>query len=195
VYHVELTQFPHVARAFNLTAEELSDKVLNAWRRGDAIELGDHHYDPSKARITIYEGRELRADELGMGRGWPNAERTGEDVTEHVLAEGAPAAGPSGTPLPALEQFKYDVLAQCGDGRIGLHQVMWMANSQYPGYRVSDRLALAERAVWELLHQGRLRMFSSSGVIDRSQWEATLLSWETWADPRAPATLLEATGR
>jgi hypothetical protein len=76
-----------------------------------------------------------------------------------------------------------------------MHQVMWLANAEYGGWRVSDRMALAEQAVWELLHQGRLRMLGADGdtPVDPSQWERIVLSWETWADPRAPSVLLEPT--
>lgn len=33
MFHVQLRQFPHLARAFNLTAEELHSRVLDLGRR------------------------------------------------------------------------------------------------------------------------------------------------------------------
>jgi hypothetical protein len=48
---------------------------------------------------------------------------------------------------------------------------------------VSERLALAERAVWELLHQRALTMLRDEKTVPREQWEAALLSWKEWAAP------------
>jgi hypothetical protein len=192
VYHVELSQHPRVARKFNLSIEELQSLIVRPWVKGESIELGEYQYVPERASLLIYEGRELRVDELSMGRGWQNAVRLGEDVTKRILTDAGAAGSP---PKSATERFKDAVLSQCGSGRIGIHQVVWLANSEYPGVRVSERLALAEQAIWELLHQRRLQLLTSAGIVPDSEWEATLLSWETWADPRAPSTLLEATGR
>jgi hypothetical protein len=47
---------------------------------------------------------------------------------------------------------------------------------------VSDRLALAERAVWELLHEHRLTLIGADGPMEREQWEPVLLRWESWSD-------------
>jgi hypothetical protein len=188
VYHVELRQDSRSARAFNLTSSRLAATVLEPWKRGDTLKLGDQEWDPSEADLTIYEGRELRPDELGMGRGWSSAVKTGEDVTARVLAGPAAAAEDP----PAIAKFKADVLAQCGSGRIGLHQVVWLANDRYGAWRVSDRIALAERAVWELLHQGRIRMLDAAGEVERARWEPVLLAWDTWAG-HGPSMQIEAT--
>jgi hypothetical protein len=71
---------------------------------------------------------------------------------------------------------------------------MWLANSRHPEWRASERLALAERAVWELLHDGSLimlaRVSAESGpryrTADRSEWEPVLLAWATWSDAAEP---------
>jgi hypothetical protein len=189
VFHVELKQFPQVARRFNMSVQELSETVLGPWSRGETLTFGEQQWTPGKAELTIYEGRELRSDEISMGRGWSSATRHGEDVTARVLSEVASPTGPASA--PAVAQFKEEVLAQCAGGRIGIHQVMWLANAEYAGWRVSDRLALAEQAVWELLHQHRLRMLSADGPVDPADWERIVLAWETWADPGTPTILLE----
>jgi hypothetical protein len=207
VFHVELRRFPHVARAFNLTEAELQATLIAPWVRGEMVELGERRWAPERSKLTIYEGPRLRDDEIGMGRGWSNATRRGEDVTAGVLraahpkpidATGAVAQATGVQPLVA--DFKRDVLAQCAAGRIGVHQVLWLANAQYPEWRASDRLALAERSVWELLHQRRLSMLepvaggagNDCQAVGSERWQAILLDWATWADPRAPSVLLEA---
>src|SRR5690348_6185406 len=40
-----------------------------------------------------------------------------------------------------------------------------MANAGYPDWRVGERLALAEGSVWELLHQGEVRMLRGGGPV------------------------------
>ena len=41
MFHVELRQFLHVARAFNLTREELDARILHPWVNGGSIALQD----------------------------------------------------------------------------------------------------------------------------------------------------------
>jgi hypothetical protein len=181
VFHVRISQGLHSARAFNLTLERLSATVLEPWARGDTVELGDRTWNPAKAELAVYEGRELRPDELAMGRGWSNAARGGQDVTARVLGEARAKAAPARAEPSGLERFKAAVIEQCGTGRIGVHQVMWLASAEFPRSRVSERMALAEQAVWELLHQGRLRMLSDGVPVPADRWESAVLAWETWA--------------
>jgi hypothetical protein len=193
VFHVQISQLPHSARAFNLHRDTLFTTVVEPWLRGDTIELGDRTWNPAKAELTVYEGRELRPDELGMGRGWSNAVRAGDDVTARVIDEARRQAEPPRAQASALERFKEEVLEQCGAGRIGIHQVMWLASAEFPGSRASERLALAEQSVWELLHQHRLRMLIDGDPVPAEEWERIVLRWETWAGgPGAATVLLEA---
>ena len=39
MFHVELRQFPHVARMFNLSREELEARILGPWLAGRELEL------------------------------------------------------------------------------------------------------------------------------------------------------------
>src|SRR5205085_3967881 len=87
VFHVELRQFPHVARTFNLTREQLDGRITRRWVQGQQVELDDRRWAPERARIAIYEGRALAMEEIGLGRGWANVMRMGEAVTDRVLAE------------------------------------------------------------------------------------------------------------
>jgi hypothetical protein len=178
VFHVELRQFPHVARAFNLTREELDQRFIRPWIAGAPLELDDRRWSREKARLTIYEATELPTEEMGMGRGWGNVTRTGQDVTSRLLNE---AEGTAAALAAELERFKDEVIERCAKEPQSLHSLLLIANQRHPGWRVSDRLALTERAVWELLHQERLTM-NDGQPVPRERWEAKVLDWESWAE-------------
>lgn len=169
MFHVELRRFPHVARAFNLTQEELQTRIVSPWVAGRPFELEDRRWEPERTRLAILEGPELPPADMGLGRGWATAARAGQDVTERVLE----AARNS------VERFKETLTAH---GPLRLAEVVELAGRSHPETRVSDRLALAERAVWELLHMGRLILVGPGGPLDREGWGPALLSWEAWAD-------------
>jgi hypothetical protein len=188
VFHVELRQFPHATRAFNLSREELDARVLEPWASGRAIELDDRRWAPDRARLVIYEGRELATEEMGMGRGWANVTRSGEDVTEQLLAHARRAL----TEPPALAALKDALVTRIADGRVALSEVPAMATHLRPGARASERLALAEQAVWELLHEGRAVLVHGGEAIQRDQWQATILAWQAWTDAVDPAVSLRS---
>jgi len=105
VFHIELRQFPHNACRFNLTEAELL-ALVEPWAREQWIELGERKWSPHQARLTVLEGPHLSVQELSMGRGWRNAVRTSEDVTERVLAQANASVPPTsaragGTPAAA----------------------------------------------------------------------------------------------
>ena len=79
MFHVELRQFPHVARAFNLTREELDVRFARPWASGAVIAYDDRRWAPERARLTVYEGPQLRTSEIGMGRGWSTVAKTARD--------------------------------------------------------------------------------------------------------------------
>ncbi len=169
MFHVELRRFPHVARAFNLTREQLDERFVRPWVAGAAVELDERSWEPAKARLTIYEGAEVRGEEMGMGRGWATVTRGGEDVTARVLDEGR----------ASVARFKETLV---GRGRVSLSEVVALAGEGHAQARASDRLALAERAVWELLHEGRLSLSGPDGPLERGQWAPVLLRWESWSE-------------
>jgi hypothetical protein len=171
VFHVELRQFPHQARAFNLTREQVQAWIVAPWLSGAAVELDDRRWLPDKAKLTIYEAPPLPADQLGLGRGWANVTRTGEDVTARLLAEVA-------HPAPVAE-FKHELAA---GAPVSLGRLLERAGERFPEARVSERLALCERAVWELLHEGAVTLVRSGEPVDRMEWQATLLDWRAWID-------------
>jgi hypothetical protein len=192
MFHVELRQLPHLARAFNLTSEELQERIVAPWVAGEMVDWGDQRWAPERARLTIYEGPRLRPDEIGLGRGWANATRGGEEVTARVLAD---AQQPS-TRDSSVEQFKQELLGLCSASRIDIREAMRLASAAHPEWRVSDRLALAEQTIWELLYAGSLRITreraEESGALGSEQWQQVLLAWSTWGDPSAPRVFLAA---
>jgi hypothetical protein len=97
VFHIELRQFPHNVCRFNLSEQELR-VLVGPWSRERWIELGGRKWSPHQARLTILEGPHLAVQELSMGRGWRNAQRRSEDVTDRLLAAAkAPLAHDGGS--------------------------------------------------------------------------------------------------
>jgi hypothetical protein len=175
VFHVELRQFPHVARAFNLSPEELHARVVSPWTAGRPFELEDRRWDPSRAKLTIYQARELAAADLGMGRGWGEATRDGEDVTEQLLD----AARAQNEEPAELAEVKARLLAAAAGAPIPLSQVVELAGEDT--WRVSDRLRVAETAVWELLHAERLSLLEAGTTLTRDRWQPVILNPASWA--------------
>jgi hypothetical protein len=187
VFHLELRQFPHVARSFNLTRDELEARILSPWTRGQAVELEDRRWSPERAKLTIYEGRQLASAEIGLGRGWATASRDGQDVTATLLAElesrGGPTAG----------EAKPRLLGTLARGPVELVRVPELVTGEEVP-RPSQRLVLAEQAVWELLHEGRIRLTRGGRVLDPGEWQATLLTWSAWTESGGSGVTVEAAG-
>jgi hypothetical protein len=177
VFHVELRRFPHVAREFNLRAEDVQARIVLPWVRGSAIQLQDRRWTPDRTRLTIYEGPEIAAEDRGLGRGWSGVTRDGEDVTARLIEAAAEL-------VPRASSLKQALLA--ARGPVPLSEVPSLAG---PAGRPSERLAAAEQAVWELLHEGRATLTRAGTRVTSGEWEPILLRWETWADPGASLEL------
>lgn len=176
VYHLELRQFPHTARAFNLDRVTLDTRFLKPFVAGDPIDYEDRRWPPEKTKVTVLEGPVLEPAELGLGRGWGNATKRGEDVTKQVLAQidrGADAR-------PEVESLK-DAVADVARVPIAFPDVVALAAAKQPLWRASEQLSLAEQAVWELLHQGRLQLREGDEAVERERWQPIVLRWSTWA--------------
>jgi hypothetical protein len=183
VFHVELRRFPHVARAFNLKEEELQARIVLPWVRGAAVQLQDRRWTPDRARLTIYEGPEIAAENRGLGRGWSTVTRDSQNVTARMIAA-------AGELVPQVSGLKRALLA--APAPVQLSEVASLAG---PAGRPSERLAAAEQAVWELLHEGRGSLTLAGARVQREEWESVLLRWETWADPDGTAQIDVATPR
>jgi hypothetical protein len=184
VYHLELRSFPHVARAFNLDRETLDTRFIKPWVAGDTIDYDDRRWNPERARLTVLEGVALATEQRGLGRGWSEATRRSRDVTEAVLAEihrGAEAR-------PEVDAFKEAIAEAAGGERpIGFPDAIALAVVAQPLWRASEQLSLAEQAVWEMLHEGRLQMLRDTEPVPAQAWQEVVLSFATWAGE--PATL------
>jgi hypothetical protein len=189
VFHLELRQFPHVARVFNLSRQELDHRFARPWVSGTVIEHEDRRWAPERARLTVYEGPELRPDEIGMGRGWATVGKTSKEVTETVLAEAQRGARAD----TAVQTFK-TMLQTAAATPIGFGDVMELAIRVYPQWRASERLALAEQAVWEMLHHGQLVLNGADGPVAAEQWQPILLRWSTWTEAETDRLVLTAPG-
>jgi hypothetical protein len=86
VYHVEIRDFPRNVNRFNMSGPEVG-AVLLSWAQERVFELGDQRWNPQTAEIVVIEGPEIPVSGLSMGRGWPTAEREGQNVTARVLDE------------------------------------------------------------------------------------------------------------
>jgi hypothetical protein len=195
MFHVELRQFPYVARAFNLTPDELQTRVLGAWVRGEIVELDDRHWGPEKARLTIYEGPQLKPEEMGLGRSWANVTKNCTEVTEQLLAlerQAAASAGAGNRAPETVSRLRAEILERCALGELVVSELIELLSRRHPDWRVSDRIALAEQSIWQLLHQGRLTISWADGgpPIEKDAWGPVLLSWRTWSPDGAPDVLL-----
>ena len=158
------------------------------WVRGAAVILDERRWSADKkTRLTIYDGSAIAPEERGLGRGWSTVTREGRDVTEQLLQEAAKAIAPS-VPLPEL---KSALLAVAQKRPLRAAEVVALAGGRG---RASERLALTEQAVWELLHEGRLVLADDAGPVSSDRWESLLLAWETWSDPGS-AVVLRTAGR
>ena len=199
MFHVQLRQFPNVTRAFNLRREELNARILGPWTAGESVEWDDRQWSPDRAKLTIYEGPPLRSEEIGIGRGWANVTRSSEDVTAQLLAESQrPDAREQ-----ALAALREQILARAGAGPLQVRAVVEVATELRPDWRASDRLALAEQAVWELLHLGSIRIVCAAAgvggggavVVERERWQPLLFDWATWAGDAASRLIVELSER
>ena len=189
MFHLELRQFPHVARVFNLSREQLDARFAQPWVSGVVIEYEEHKWAPDRARLKIYEGPELRPDEIGMGRGWPTVGKTSREVTETVLAEAQRGA----QARSSLATFKA-MLVTAAVTPMTFGEVIELTSREYPQWLASERLALAEQAIWEMLHQGSLALSDLDGPVSRERWQPIMLDWSTWIDAGSDPLLLETAG-
>ncbi len=187
MFHVELRQFPHQTRAFNLTRDELDARVVGPWIAGEVVELNEYRWLPDRATLTIYEGPQLEVADMGLGRGWQNVTRQGREVTQEVLIE----ARDETSELPTADDFKDEVAARAGAGAISISGLVELAGEWYPHSRVSERIALCEGVVWELLHSVPVTLARRGQQVPAYEWQALLLTWPTWTDDGSDAVSLE----
>ncbi len=177
MFHVELRQFPHVSRAFNLERVQLDERFAKPWVSGAAIDYDDRRWSAERAKIRIFEGPALATEELGMGRGWATVAKTAQEVTETVLAQAERGAQGRQT----VELFKLRIQDAAAYAPIAPADVVAMVGAEHPGWRASEQVALAEQAVWELLHQGGVTISDDAGEVASERWQQVITSWATWS--------------
>jgi hypothetical protein len=94
VFHVEISAGVHRARVFNLDRDDLLAKVVRPWLDQQTILMGDRKWEPRNSALKVLEGPRMENADLSFGQGWANAERKSEEVTQVVLAQAPPPAGP-----------------------------------------------------------------------------------------------------
>ena len=97
-FHVEVRSALRHARAFNLSAEEVRQGLLDPWLSGRTVQLGDRKWNPEESELRVLEGPELSNPELSFGQGWANAERSSQDVTARMLDAAQESRGASAGP-------------------------------------------------------------------------------------------------
>ena len=178
MFHLELRQFPHTARVFNLDRAELDEKFLRPWVRGQMIDHDDRRWPPERTKMKVLEGPEIAQVDMGMGRGWGNVTKTSQEVTDTVIAEAERGA----QARPEVEALKVAV-QEVAVRPVGFTDIIDLAVIGHPGWRASEQLSLAEQAVWELLHQGLLTMLAEGRPVPREAWQDVVLDWATWSAP------------
>jgi hypothetical protein len=176
VYHLELRQFPHTARVFNLERAEVDTRFVVPWVKGEMIDHDERRWPPERTRLKVLMGPAVRLDELGLGRGWGQATKDSEDVTDAVLAQAERGA----QARPEVEALKEQIAHAAGQV-LNFGAVAALAGAAHPGWRASEQLSLAEQAVWELLHQERLTLVAGGEPVAPAQWQEVVLRWSTWA--------------
>jgi hypothetical protein len=164
VYHLELRHFPHHACSFNLTEQQLR-ALVEPWAHDQVVELAERKWSPHIAKLTILEGPRLPVQQLSMGRGWRNAERQSEDVTERVLAAAKalggsstlaptePSAGASSSELDLqVDSLGLGILSLL-DSPAPLWRAWLLAQARFPERSASESLDTAEHAVRSLLER------------------------------------------
>jgi hypothetical protein len=209
VYHLELRQFPHVARRFNQSEQQVL-ALAQPWVGEEWVEEAERKWNINEATLTILEGPKLTMADLAMGRGWRNAQRRSEDVTERVLAafrkddgggagasglsgggNGVAAAGGAGGAPDAVllaDSLGLELLGALDDGPIAPAQVWRLAQQRLDARSPADALALADGAMRSLLGRGLAVLRSHDGSIrevgealSAEQVETALGSIDVWA--------------
>jgi hypothetical protein len=94
MFHVEVNRGVHRARVFNLSREDLVERVVQPWLEDRRITMGDREWIPRDSELKILEGPHMETTDLAFGQGWSNAERASEDVTRALLESAPPPARP-----------------------------------------------------------------------------------------------------
>jgi hypothetical protein len=207
VYHLELRQFPHVARRFNQSEQQVL-ALAKPWVGEEWIEEAERKWNMNEATLTILEGPKLSMADLAMGRGWRNAQRRSEDVTERVLAafrkddrrgeasghgagddRASAVNGAASVPDATLlaDSLGLELLGLLDDRPLAPAEVWQLALQRLRARPLADALSLADGAVRSLLGRGLVVVRTSPAgaegageALAAEQVETALGSIEAW---------------
>ena len=148
-----------VVREFNLSDERLWLLFLKPLMADQPFTVEGHEYTPRHTRLTVYEGPELRPDQLSFGRGWQSVERSAEDVTDRVLQRAREyTAGHNAhahsTPPAGAELVRERLLGRIAAGPIPAQEILAIATELMPDSTEQQRVEAGRQAAWELLERG-----------------------------------------
>ncbi len=169
MFHVEMRSGIQLVREFNLSEQRLWLEFLAPLMADREFVVAGHEFTPRKTRMKVYEGPELRSDQLGLGRAWQNVERTSQDVTERVLQrarehtrralEGAPD-----TRAASVDLLRERLAGRLSAGPIEATELLTTAAELMPDATDGERRDAVLQAAWALLERGRAQL---SPVSDR----------------------------
>jgi hypothetical protein len=169
MFHVEIRSGLHQVRMFNLTEQRLWLEFLAPLMADDDFTVEDHDFSPRQSRLMVYEGPELRPDQLmGMGRGWQNVERTATDVTERVLERAREhtdrqrrdATAASSVPV-AADLVRERLIGRIAAGPVASEEILAIIAELMPAGSEQERLEVAKYATWALLERGAAQLTPS----------------------------------
>ena len=172
MFHFELRQFPHTACRFNQSEQQLR-AIMLPWVNQEWVEQGERKWNINEAKLTILQGPELTLPDLAMGRGWRNAKRRSEDVTERMLGvvRGKPAQAAAGEGSPELDlladSLALELLGLLDDRAVALTDLWALAHARLDAPSPSQSLALAEHALRSLLRRQLVLLLRGDGDRDR----------------------------
>jgi hypothetical protein len=153
VYHFELRKFPHAVSRFNQSEEEVHALVVR-WVAEEWIDVGERTWNVHETKLTVLEGPELSLPEMAMNRGWRNAVRRSEDVTERVLAAARAGGAPAAAGVPGAGGVSATGIAPASGGVSALDELGLRADSlglEVLGALDAGPAPLAR--VWQLAHE------------------------------------------
>jgi hypothetical protein len=170
MFHVEMRTGMHVVREFNLNDERLWLEFLAPLMAGREFSVEGHEFIPRETRIKIFEGPELRPDQLAMGRGWQSVERTAQDATERVLqrarehaAQAQPTKTQASAPLSA-DLLRERLIGRITAGPIAGQEILAAAAELMPDASGTERQEAARHAAWALLERGSAQLAPPSSA-------------------------------
>jgi len=165
MFHVEIRAGMNAVREFNLTEQRLWVDFLSPLMADASFTVEGHEFVPRETRLKVYEGPELRPDQLGVGRGWQNVERTATDVTERVLErarEHTTKTQPDRTPRGDADLLRERLIGRLAAGPIAAREILTVAAELMPDTSELERLEVARQAAWALLERDLAQLAPSA---------------------------------